>query len=185
MNDYSKMVKEFNDIFSPDSTTNLYKKLILEEFNEWFLEYSSDTYKEEHELKELVDLIYVIYGYAYAAKLNLYVANSELQKINRQIKSGMFHSLILGAYVEWLDSKDNEWLQNLSTACIAYANNKEWPLLEAFRRVHASNMSKLEDGKVLRRKDGKVEKGKDYKPADLKDLIPKRKKSKSTALIIM
>jgi len=42
---------------------------------------------------------------------------------------------------------------------------------EAFRRVHASNMSKLgDDGKPIRREDGKVLKGPNYKPADLTDL---------------
>jgi len=43
--------------------------------------------------------------------------------------------------------------------------------LEALRRVHASNMSKLgDDGKPVRREDGKVLKGPNYKPADLSDL---------------
>lgn len=42
---------------------------------------------------------------------------------------------------------------------------------EAWRRVHASNMSKLTDGKLLKREDGKVLKGPNYKPADLSDLI--------------
>jgi predicted HAD superfamily Cof-like phosphohydrolase len=43
---------------------------------------------------------------------------------------------------------------------------------EAFRRVHASNMSKLDDnGQVIRREDGKVMKGPNYKPPVLDDLI--------------
>lgn len=43
---------------------------------------------------------------------------------------------------------------------------------EAYRRVHASNMSKLDDnGKPIRREDGKVLKGPNYKPADLSDLV--------------
>jgi predicted HAD superfamily Cof-like phosphohydrolase len=43
---------------------------------------------------------------------------------------------------------------------------------EAFRRVHASNMSKLgDDGKPIRREDGKVLKGPNYKPPHLIDLI--------------
>jgi hypothetical protein len=46
-------------------------------------------------------------------------------------------------------------------------------LEEAFKRVHASNMSKLgPDGKPIRREDGKVLKGPAYKQADLTDLIP-------------
>lgn len=44
---------------------------------------------------------------------------------------------------------------------------------EALRRVHASNMSKLDDdGKPIRRADGKILKGPNYKPPNLEDLIP-------------
>lgn len=41
------------------------------------------------------------------------------------------------------------------------------PLEESFKEVHRSNMSKLEDGKAIRREDGKILKGKDYKEADI------------------
>lgn len=45
-------------------------------------------------------------------------------------------------------------------------------LIEAFKRVHESNMSKLgEDGKPIYRDDGKVMKGPNYKPPTLDDLI--------------
>lgn len=45
-------------------------------------------------------------------------------------------------------------------------------LVEAFKRVHESNMSKLdENGKPLYREDGKVMKGLNYKPPNLEDLI--------------
>lgn len=43
---------------------------------------------------------------------------------------------------------------------------------EAFRRVHESNMSKLDEkGKPIRRADGKVLKGPNYKEPDLRDLV--------------
>ena len=45
------------------------------------------------------------------------------------------------------------------------------PLQVAFNRVHASNMSKLEDGKPVKREDGKVLKGKNYQPPSLEDLV--------------
>jgi len=41
---------------------------------------------------------------------------------------------------------------------------------EAFDRVHASNMSKLVDGKALKREDGKILKGPKYLPPTLSDL---------------
>ena len=43
---------------------------------------------------------------------------------------------------------------------------------EAFRRVHASNMSKLDpDGKPVNREDGKVLKGPGYHAPDLSDIV--------------
>lgn len=43
---------------------------------------------------------------------------------------------------------------------------------ESFKRVHASNMSKLDDnGNVIRREDGKILKGPNYKPPVLDDLV--------------
>lgn len=44
------------------------------------------------------------------------------------------------------------------------------PLEEAFDRVHTSNMSKLVDGKPLKREDGKILKGPNYQPPHLEDL---------------
>lgn len=45
-------------------------------------------------------------------------------------------------------------------------------LIEAFKRVHESNMSKLgEDGYPVYRDDGKVLKGPNYKPPVLDDLV--------------
>lgn len=40
-----------------------------------------------------------------------------------------------------------------------------------FDEVHASNMSKLEDGEVLYREDGKILKGKNYFKPDLKQFL--------------
>jgi NTP pyrophosphatase (non-canonical NTP hydrolase) len=62
-------------------------------------------------------------------------------------------------------------LADLVYVCFQYAENLEWDLDEAMRRIHQSNMSKLgEDGKPIRREDGKVLKGPNYKPPYLGDL---------------
>jgi len=45
------------------------------------------------------------------------------------------------------------------------------PMEEVFTRVHQSNMSKLVNGKPLKREDGKVLKGPNYKKPDLSDLV--------------
>jgi predicted HAD superfamily Cof-like phosphohydrolase len=53
-----------------------------------------------------------------------------------------------------------------------YAATYGWDLDEAFKRVHESNMSKLDDdGKPIYREDGKVTKGPNYKAPKLEDLV--------------
>lgn len=55
---------------------------------------------------------------------------------------------------------------------IGWANTHGWDFDEAFRRVHASNMTKITpEGKVLKRKNGKVMKPDSYIAPDLKDLV--------------
>jgi len=63
-------------------------------------------------------------------------------------------------------------LSDLVYVCYQYAANMKWDLDEALRRVHESNMSKLdEDGKPTYREDGKVLKSKNYLPPTLTDLV--------------
>ena len=63
-------------------------------------------------------------------------------------------------------------LADLVYVCAQYAENMDWDLEQALRRVHRSNMSKLgEDGKPIKREDGKVLKGPNYQPPDLSDLV--------------
>lgn len=45
------------------------------------------------------------------------------------------------------------------------------PMQEVFSRVHKSNMSKLVNGKVLKRADGKFLKGPNYQPPYLQDIV--------------
>ena len=63
-------------------------------------------------------------------------------------------------------------LSDLAYVCYQYAANMGWDLDEALRRVHESNMSKLDiGGKPIYREDGKVLKSKNYKPPTLSDLV--------------
>ena len=63
-------------------------------------------------------------------------------------------------------------LADLVYVAAQYAENMDWDLGQALRRVHQSNMSKLgEDGKPVRRDDGKVLKGPNYQPPTLTDLV--------------
>ena len=63
-------------------------------------------------------------------------------------------------------------LADLVYVCFQYAASQDWDLDEAMRRVHQSNMSKLDEyGKPIRRDDGKILKGPMYAPPNLKDLV--------------
>lgn len=64
-------------------------------------------------------------------------------------------------------------LADLVYVTYGYAATYGWDLDEAVRRVHLSNMSKLDPvtGQPIYREDGKVLKGSDYKEADVKDLV--------------
>ena len=70
-------------------------------------------------------------------------------------------------------SKENQLkeLADLVFVCYQYAAARGWDLDTAMRRVFESNMSKLVDGKPLRRADGKVMKGPNYQPPILDDLV--------------
>ena len=63
-------------------------------------------------------------------------------------------------------------LADLVYVCFQYAENLEWDLLEALKRVHQSNMTKMgPDGKAIRHPEtNKVLKGPNYKPPHLDDL---------------
>lgn len=58
----TEMVREFVTISGQKPHPNLYTHLIFEEFHEWLGEPAGT----QEELKELTDLLYVIYGYANA-----------------------------------------------------------------------------------------------------------------------
>ena len=63
-------------------------------------------------------------------------------------------------------------LADLVYVTYGFAATFGWDLDEAFRRVHASNMSKLDDdGNPIVRSDGKVMKGPNYQEPDLGDLV--------------
>jgi predicted HAD superfamily Cof-like phosphohydrolase len=62
-------------------------------------------------------------------------------------------------------------LADLVFVCYQFAAARGWDLDTALTRVFDSNMSKLVDGKPLRREDGKVLKGPNYQPPILEDLV--------------
>lgn len=62
-------------------------------------------------------------------------------------------------------------LADLVYVCYQLAAAAGWDLDVALERVHHSNLSKLVNGKPLRREDGKVLKGPHYRPPSLIDLV--------------
>ena len=62
-------------------------------------------------------------------------------------------------------------LADLVYVCHQMAAAFGWDLQTAHNRVHRSNMSKLVDGKPLKREDGKILKGPNYQPPTRIDLV--------------
>jgi hypothetical protein len=56
-------------------------------------------------------------------------------------------------------------------------------ILEIVSEIHLSNMSKLEDGKVIYREDGKVMKGKYYFKPNIKGILDKAIKEKTLEIV--
>lgn len=97
----------------------------------------------------------------------------------------MQRTLIVEEFKEFLDAENQlllgytrnktevlKELADLVYVCYQYAANLGWDLDEALRRVHQSNMSKLdENGQPIYREDGKVLKGPNYQPPNLEDLV--------------
>ena len=108
------------------------------------------------------------------------VANSQSPKARRTQLT-----LIVEEFKEFLDAerqvipdlKRNEAdalkeLGDLVYVCYQYAANMGWDMDEAMKRIHRSNMSKLDDnGQPIYRHDGKVLKGPNYKEPTLTDIV--------------
>ena len=75
----SEMVKEFAKVTGQQPTPSLYVKLIGEELDEWAKE---GMIRSENDLKELADLVYVIYGYANAMGYDLDTAVRRVHQNN-------------------------------------------------------------------------------------------------------
>lgn len=72
------MVREFATITEQTPDELLYERLIVEEYEEW----KKEVFRGADELKELADLVYVIYGYANARGYDLDEAVSRVHVNN-------------------------------------------------------------------------------------------------------
>jgi predicted house-cleaning noncanonical NTP pyrophosphatase (MazG superfamily) len=73
----TEMVKEYAKTTGQKPNHELYEGLVIEEFEEW-----CEEYIPELELKELADLLYVIYGYANARGWDVEEALRRVHKNN-------------------------------------------------------------------------------------------------------
>jgi NTP pyrophosphatase (non-canonical NTP hydrolase) len=76
------MVDEFANTAEQPKNIPLSAMLIKEEMNEWLEDLNDSASKDTHELKELADLVYVIFGYARVKGFDLTEAVSRVHKNN-------------------------------------------------------------------------------------------------------
>lgn len=143
-------VAEFIRAFDASLDPKLWLTLLEEEFAELEVELEKDPRSAET-LKELVDVFYV-----FAPTLVLMNAVEEADFVSDAVRERA--EKVLKRIIE---------IGNKHMQLFEYGT-----FVEAFKRVHASNMSKLgDDGKPIRREDGKIMKGPNYKAPDLSDLV--------------
>lgn len=142
--DYQRVaVEEFIDTFGVDTNVALWQALALEEARELV-----DATTAEEQLKEACDLAYVCAGVMIALD-----------------RSG-------GEVTEHKRSEELLFLSAAELADMVINSVGDDVFIEAFTRVHKSNMSKVgDDGKPLKRADGKVIKGPNYSPPVMSDLV--------------
>ena len=139
-------VAEFAEAFDASTDVNLWMELVNEESQECLDAIRNDD--KLNGLKEAADLMYVVAGLARV------LPDDMDERLEAELKF-----VILDAFYTAVHIK-------------GYFNFCGTQIMEAFYRVHASNMSKLgEDGKPIRREDGKILKGPNYREPDLTDLV--------------
>ena len=101
------------------------------------------------------------------------VADNQLTLITEEYKELIEALDDCAAYVQNPRARVNALKELADLVYVAFqlAAACGWELDEALDRVHQSNLSKLVDGKPLKREDGKVLKGPNYKPPYLQDLV--------------
>ena len=103
-------------------------------------------------------------------KLRQKLINEETEELNVEINSLINELEEQGSVSKETKLKMFKELADLQYVLSGMVVSLGVPMEEVFDRVHKSNMSKLVDGKPLKREDGKFLKGPNYKKPDLSDL---------------
>lgn len=123
--------------------------------------------KECHKAMELsIDDTYSIDLLTLRQKL----INEETAELNVEINSLIEELKTKGSISKETKLKMFKELADLQYVLSGMVVSLGIPMEEVFNRVHNSNMSKLVDGKPVKREDGKFLKGPNYKKPDLSDL---------------
>ncbi|MBQ8869829.1 MAG: nucleoside triphosphate pyrophosphohydrolase family protein [Alphaproteobacteria bacterium] len=123
--------------------------------------------KECHKAMELsIDDAYSVNLLTLRQKL----INEETDELNVEINTLIDELKITGTILKETKLKMFKELADLQYVLSGMVVSLGIPMEEVFQRVHNSNMSKLVDGKPLKRADGKFLKGPNYKKPDLSDL---------------
>ena len=141
-------VADFIVAFKGSLDPRLWISLIDEEL----AEYRAETFGTHNHLKELCDLLYVSTGLSLTVPehIGMLMRDDEREKSLKQ---------------------QGQVSRALEEGLTYYGEDV---FMEAFARVHDSNMSKLDsNGNPILREDGKVMKGPNYKKPDLTDLLEK------------
>ena len=126
--------------------------------------YDSNTYLGKTPMQMLMQF-HTTMGHPIADE---YVQNSEADRLRMKLLSEEFDEVCSSETEENLLKE----LADILYVTYGYAVTFGWNLDEAFRRVHASNMSKVdENGFPIVRSDGKIMKGENYREPDLSDLV--------------
>jgi predicted HAD superfamily Cof-like phosphohydrolase len=80
------MVREYAEVSQQEGTEYLHHSLIVEEYDEWYCE-SWVGNSPVDELKEMADLIYVLYGYARVKGYNL---NKAVERVHQNNMGRMY-----------------------------------------------------------------------------------------------
>ena len=104
-------------------------------------------------------------------KLRQKLLHEEMAELDEEINSMITELQNNGATQKNTRSKMLKELADLQYVMRGMVVSFNLPMQEAFHRVHLSNMSKLVNGKPLKREDGKFLKGPNYKPPFLDDLV--------------
>lgn len=157
---FTPAVLDFREKFRLNPSVQLSVQLLAEEAKELVeasdaLTVSFSVENMEAFLKEAADLYYVLIGFVLSA--DEYLAKHDVP------------SVLEVDDLEALEERLPEASDILEKAAAAFLTQDI--LIEAFGRVHASNLSKLgEDGQPIFNEDGKVMKGPNYQPPYLTDL---------------